>query len=83
MPSLIVAFIFIYWLVLVSILRRPDFDTQQRILWFLVITMAPVLGLLAYWYIGSGPQPYRRPTQPVSDLSGTPWEGNPSHTKSK
>ena len=59
----LIAYLVVYWFVLINILQRPDFDTNQRILWFLVITLAPILGLVAYWWVNCGPKPYVRPTQ--------------------
>ena len=69
---------------LYRILTRPDFDTQQRILWVLVIQFAPVGGMALYLIVTpSMPAPAvsgRRPV-PGSDVAGTPWMGNPGHTR--
>lgn len=43
-----------YWLALWALLLRKDFETNDRILWFLVITMAPCLGLITYWLVVPG-----------------------------
>jgi len=38
----------LYWRAMVQILRASKFDSQDKILWFLVITLAPVLGLITF-----------------------------------
>jgi hypothetical protein len=48
---LVIAYVVVYWLVLIAILKNAHFSTQEKILWFLVITLAPVVGLAAYWYL--------------------------------
>lgn len=50
LPILLV-FVIVYWLVLIAILKNPHMNTQDKILWFLVITLAPVIGLAAFWYV--------------------------------
>lgn len=41
-----------YWGTLLYILSKKSYSTQERILWFLVITLATVIGLLTYWFLG-------------------------------
>ena len=43
-----IIYIVVYWICLFQILRATKFETIDKILWFLVITMAPVLGIIAY-----------------------------------
>jgi hypothetical protein len=45
---------------LIAILKNPHMNTQDKILWFLVITLAPVIGIAAFWYVDP------LPTQPVA-----------------
>jgi hypothetical protein len=45
-----VVYIAIYWICLMRILRATRFEAADKILWFLVITMAPVIGILAFWW---------------------------------
>lgn len=40
-----------YWRALFQILAGDFMGTQEKILWFLVITLAPVIGLITYWMI--------------------------------
>ncbi len=44
--------LFLYWRALIQILGAPEFGTQEKILWFLVITFVPVIGLITYWMMG-------------------------------
>ena len=44
-------YIAVYWLCLFQILRATKFETADKILWFLVITMTPVLGIIAYLFL--------------------------------
>lgn len=37
-----------YWRALVRILAASRFDSTDKILWFLVITLAPLIGLLTF-----------------------------------
>ncbi len=41
-------YIAVYWRALVLVIRASKFDTTDKILWFLVITMAPVIGLITF-----------------------------------
>lgn len=52
--SLSLAYTLIYWRALWLLLLRKDFETQDRILWFLVITMAPFVGLITFWFLVQG-----------------------------
>lgn len=45
------AYLAVYWMCLFQILRATKFDANDKILWFLVITLAPVLGVIAYWLL--------------------------------
>lgn|GEM_PF-3140945 len=52
--SFSLAYTLIYWRALWLLLLRKDFETQDRILWFLVITMAPFVGLITFWFLVQG-----------------------------
>jgi hypothetical protein len=41
-------YVAIYWRALVIIIRSTRFTTEDKILWFLVITMAPIIGLITF-----------------------------------
>lgn len=41
-------YVVIYWRAMVLILKAGRFDATDKILWFLVITMAPVIGLITF-----------------------------------
>jgi hypothetical protein len=41
-------YIALYWRALVLVIRASKFDTTDKMLWFLVITMAPVIGLITF-----------------------------------
>jgi hypothetical protein len=80
----------IIWLgVLHGILTRPDFDTASKILWVIVVIFVPVFGVILYWIAAQSE--VSTTTQkseallgkPISgsDISGTPWENDPGHTK--
>jgi hypothetical protein len=43
--------LFLYWRALIQILATPEFGTQEKILWFLVITFVPIIGLITYWML--------------------------------
>lgn len=80
-----VIYLLIYCATLAYLLNRRRFGTHERILWFLVITFAPVIGILLFFLISeddkipTGHASQSRP--PLSDTTGTPWQNNPSHTK--
>lgn len=57
---IVIALVAGYWFSLISILKNQHINTQEKILWFLVITLAPVIGLIAFWYVDP------LPTQPVA-----------------
>lgn len=44
-------YLVIYWRALFQILSGRFLNTQEKILWFLVITLAPVIGIITYWMI--------------------------------
>ncbi|MBB5033815.1 PLDc N-terminal domain-containing protein [Prosthecobacter vanneervenii] len=74
----------IYCAVLAYLLNRRRFGTQERILWFLVTTFAPVIGIVLFLLISEDDKvPGNAPKSraPLSDTSGTPWQNNPGHTK--
>jgi hypothetical protein len=80
-----VIYVLIYCATLVYLLNRRRFATNERILWFLVITFAPVIGILLFFLVSEDDKtpslhaPKGRP--PLSDTAGTPWQNNPGHTK--
>ncbi|MES2596092.1 MAG: hypothetical protein V4662_12185 [Verrucomicrobiota bacterium] len=59
-PELIVAgwviYLLIYWRCLFQILSATRFEPNEKILWFLVITLVPVMGILTYWMLVSEKQ---------------------------
>lgn len=80
-----VVYALVYCVTLAYLLNRKRFGTQERILWFLVVTFAPVIGILMFVLISeddkisAGDAAKRR--APLSDTAGTPWQNNPGHTK--
>lgn len=80
-----VVYILIYWVTLAYLLNRRRFGTHERILWFLVTTFAPVIGILLFFLISEDdklPASHESPSRPpLSDTTGTPWQNNPGHTK--
>ena len=44
-------YVLVYWVLLVRILQARRFDVADKILWFLVIKMAPVIGILTFWWL--------------------------------
>lgn len=78
-------YILVYCVTLAYLLNRKRFGTHERILWFLVVTFAPVIGILLFVLISeddkisAGDAVKRR--APLSDTVGTPWQNNPGHTK--
>ncbi|MBX7207741.1 MAG: PLDc N-terminal domain-containing protein [Verrucomicrobiaceae bacterium] len=68
-----IIYVVVYWICLFQILRATKFETGDKILWFLVITMAPVLGIVAYLFLcppfvrnNAGPNDNSRgPSSPV------------------
>ncbi len=50
----------IFLVAVYSLLRRNDFDTQERILWFLVVSTVPLFGMIFYWTIPP-PRPKQDP----------------------
>jgi hypothetical protein len=45
----LVMWIFVWFLVAVRVVRRPDLGVLGKILWILVILLAPLLGLFVYF----------------------------------
>ncbi len=41
-------YIAMYWACLLKILQATGFETNEKILWFLVITMAPLIGIITF-----------------------------------
>ncbi len=74
-----------YCATLAYLLNRRRFETNERILWFLVITFAPVIGILLFIFISEDDKiPARdapKSRKPLSDTTGTPWQNDPGHTK--
>ncbi len=56
--------VIVYWRALFQIVGGGFLDTQEKILWFLVITLAPLIGLITYWI--SFPPERRRKDSPGS-----------------
>ena len=80
-----VIYTLIYCATLAFLLNRRRFETNERILWFLVVTFAPVIGILLFIFVGEDDRiPARdapKRSIPLSDTSGTPWQNDPGHTK--
>lgn len=79
-----VVYTLVYCVTLAYLLNRKRFGTHERILWFLVVTLAPVIGILLFVLISeddkisAGDEAKRR--TPLSDTAGTPWQNTPGHT---
>jgi len=80
-----VVYILVYCVTLAYLLNRRRFGTHERILWFLVISFAPVIGILLFVFIGEDDKipggDAAKNRGPLSDTAGTPWQTNPGHTK--
>lgn len=79
-----ILYLLIYAAVLAFLLNRRRFGTHERILWFLVITFAPVIGLVLFMLISEDdklPGDASKSSAVLSDTVGTPWQNNPGHTK--
>jgi hypothetical protein len=54
-PQIVIAgyiiYFLLYWRCLVQILGATRFEAADKILWFLVITLAPVIGIITYWFM--------------------------------
>jgi|GEM_PF-1657513 len=80
-----VVYTLVYCVTLAYLLNHERFDTHERILWFLVVTFAPVIGILLVVFISeddkisAGDTAKKRAA--LSDTSGTPWQTNPGHTQ--
>lgn len=46
--TILVMYAILYWWTLLLILRAKRFEANDKILWFLVITMAPVIGIITF-----------------------------------
>jgi hypothetical protein len=53
------AYVALYWRGMVLVLKATKFDSIDKILWFLVITLAPVIGLITFHVMC--PPPVRNP----------------------
>lgn len=51
-----VMYLLIYWRCLFQILGATRFEPTEKILWFLVITLVPVMGIITYWILVSEKQ---------------------------
>ncbi len=79
-----VVYVLIYCATLAYLLNRRRFETSERILWFLVITFAPVIGIVLLMLVGKddkipakvAPKKYT----PVAKTTDTPWTNNPGYT---
>lgn len=80
-----VVYTLVYCVTLAYLLNRKRFDTHERILWFLVVTFAPVIGILLFVFISEddkiSAEDAAKGRAPLSDTAGTPWQNNPGHTK--
>jgi len=80
-----VIYTLIYCVTLTYLLNRRRFETNERILWFLVITFAPVIGIVLFFLIseedGIPAKVAPKNRTPLSDTAGTPWQNDPGHTK--
>ena len=83
----------VVWLfVLAAVLHRKDFDPITRLTWVVVVIFVPFFGVILYLAIApsnpkNSPREYsfgKKNSDPSNQLSGTPWENDPSFTaKSK
>lgn len=80
-----VVYILTYCATLAYLLNRRRFGTNERILWFLVISFAPVIGILLFVFISEDDKisdgDAAKKSRHLSDTTGTPWQTNPGHTK--
>jgi ABC-type molybdate transport system permease subunit len=80
-----VVYVLIYCATLAYLLNRRRFETKERILWFLVITFAPVIGIVLFFLVGKDDKIPAKDTPknrtPLSDTAGTPWQNDPGYTK--
>ena len=79
-----VVYVLIYCATLAYLLNRRRFETKERILWFLVITFAPVIGIVLFFLVGKDDKiPAKVAPQkcaPLSKTTDTPWQNNPVYT---
>ena len=80
-----IVYFLIYCATLAYLLNRRRFGTNERILWFLVVTFAPGIGILLFILVSEDDRiPGKDATKsaaPLSDTTGTPWHNNPGYTK--
>ncbi|MFC5455272.1 hypothetical protein [Prosthecobacter fluviatilis] len=78
-------YLLVYCATLAYLLNRRRFGTPERILWFVVVTFAPVIGILLFMLISEDDKipaaVAAKSRAPLSDTAGTPWQRNPGHTK--
>jgi Phospholipase_D-nuclease N-terminal len=82
----------IAWLaILFRILSRPDFKTNEKLLWVIIVIFVPFFGMFLYAFAAPDAvasrtrkrHPQTKPPGaiiPGSDVSGTPWAKNPNYT---
>jgi predicted membrane channel-forming protein YqfA (hemolysin III family) len=82
--------LFVLWglvwiVVLYCILTREDFDPVTKLLWTVVVIFVPFFGVVLYWIAAPASKfPVSgRSINLESDVSGTPWEGEPNFTRPK
>jgi len=79
-----VVYVLIYCATLAYLLNRRLFETKERILWFLVITFAPVIGIVLFFLVGKDDKIPAKDTHkkytPRSRIPDTPWTNNPGFT---
>jgi hypothetical protein len=79
-----IIYILIYCATLAYLLNRRRFGTNERILWFLVVTFAPVIGILMFILVSEDDKipasAAAKSRTPLSDTTGTPWQNDPGHT---
>ena len=84
-PSPFPVWLFVLWglvwiAVLYCILTREDLDTLTKLLWTVVVIFVPVFGVVLYWIAAPASKSgvSSRSIIRESDVSGTPWEGDPN-----
>jgi hypothetical protein len=46
---MLLAIVIVYWyFIIISIIRRPDLTFTNRLLWMLILLVAPLIGLFIY-----------------------------------
>jgi hypothetical protein len=72
LPYFVVTWLTVWIGSLALVLRRPDYDPITRLTWVIVVIFVPFFGVLLYWLVA--PDSRTRRIEPMSDVSGTPWE---------